>query len=124
MSGSTSKKCVRLLLRSVLFLARADLPTPLSFAQVANLRASLSHLTRHLQSTSAQLAESQSSLGQLERAHQREVERLGEELDGARALGAVWEARWRDEREQREALEARLGEWESLRGTATAGGGC
>lgn len=77
--------------------------------QVANLRASLSHLTQHLQSISAQLAESQSSLGQLERAHRREVDRLGEELDGARALGAVWEARWRDERSQREVLEAKLG---------------
>lgn len=76
---------------------------------MVNLRASVAHLTQHLQSVAGQLSEAQLAMGQLERARRREVARLGEELDGARALSVVWEARWRQERDTREALEARIG---------------
>lgn len=79
-----------------------------SFPQVSSLRNSLTHLTSHLSSLTDRLAASQASLSSLQLAHDRASSAHVDELLTLRALCAVWEGRWREEKRGREDAEEKL----------------
>lgn len=77
--------------------------------QVTALRSSLTHLTSHLSLLTDRLARSESSLAALSSLHARSLTQHADECAALRALCAVWEGRFREEKRAREEALERCG---------------
>ncbi|GAA5867954.1 hypothetical protein JCM8547_003423 [Rhodosporidiobolus lusitaniae] len=73
--------------------------------KIHSLRTSLTHLTAHISSLTSRLTLSQSTLAALRLSSDKAAAKYAEETSALRALCAVWEGRWREERRAREEAE-------------------